>query len=134
MIVIDADGAILGRLSSIVAKKLLMGEQIIIVNAEKVAISGKLSWLKKDFLHKRQRGGPIKGPFYPRYPDMILRRTIRGMLPYKKQKGMVALKRLKVYKGCPEQFKKAEKLGKQVGELECKFVRLEQISKHLGAK
>jgi len=79
--IIDADGLILGRMASHIAKRLLDGEKIIIVNAEKAIISGKrLSILreKHEFL---QVGHYRKGPFHPRRPDRIVKRVIRGMLP-----------------------------------------------------
>ena len=72
--------------------------------------------------------------FYPRYPDMVLRRVIRGMLPYKKAKGRAAIKRLKVYNGNPENFKNAEKLVKNVDELRCKYITLQELSRRMGAK
>ncbi|HIE18648.1 TPA: 50S ribosomal protein L13, partial [Candidatus Bathyarchaeota archaeon] len=93
--VIDAEGLILGRMASQVAKRLLNGEKIIIVNAEKAIISGKrLSILreKQDFL---QVGHFRKGPLHPRRPDRIIKKVIRGMLPRKKPRGKDALKRLR---------------------------------------
>jgi len=39
-----------------------------------------------EFSSKIKRGNPFKGPFYPRRSDMIVRRTIRGMLPKKKSR------------------------------------------------
>lgn len=130
--IIDAEGAILGRLSSTVAKKLLKGEDIIIINAEKIVVSGNPKVSEKYFLEKRQRGDPYKGPFYPRYPDRIVFRVIRGMLPYKKQKGKNALKKLKVYIG-PNNMK-GEKISKTSDDLRCKYTTLGEISKRLGAK
>ena len=66
-------------------------------------------------------------------PDRILRRVVRGMLPYKKDKGRKALKRLKVYISNPKNLK-GEKISKTVDELKVKYVTLEEISKELGAK
>jgi large subunit ribosomal protein L13 len=103
--IIDAKGLILGRMASIIAKRLLSGEKIIIVNAEDAVISGKrLSIIreKREFL---QVGHPKKGPLHPRRPDNIVKKVIRGMLPYKTPRGREALKRLRVYMGMPEEFK-----------------------------
>ena len=50
-------------------------------------------------------GTPYKGPFFPRTPDKILKRTIRGMLPYKQPKGRNALKRIKCHIGAPDEIK-----------------------------
>lgn len=134
--IIDANGAVLGRLASAVAKRLLLSEQIIIVNAEKAVVTGNPDFIKKEFFHRRDIGDPIKGPFYPRYPDKLLRRTIRGMLPYKKEKGKKALNKLKVFVGLPDEFKdkKLEKVGKTIEQLHCKHVTLGDICKQLGAK
>jgi large subunit ribosomal protein L13 len=106
--VIDASGLILGRMASMVAKRLLQGENIVLVNAEKSTLSGKkLSKIKeaREFL---EVGHPRKGPFHKRRPDRIVQRTIRGMLPRRIPKGQRALRRLRVYLGVPEEFKNAE--------------------------
>ena len=103
--IIDAKGLILGRMASIVAKRLLNGEKIIIVNAKDAVISGKrLSVIQKmhDFL---QIGHLKKGPLHPRRPETIVKRAIRGMLPYKTPRGKKAFKRLRVYMSVPEELK-----------------------------
>jgi len=108
-IVIDASGLILGRMASIVAKRLLQGENIIIVNAERSTLSGKrLSKIReaREFL---EIGHPGKGPFHQRRPDRIVQRTVRGMLPRRVPKGQRALRRLRVYLGVPDEFESAEK-------------------------
>lgn len=134
MIVIDATDAILGRLASRVAKKLLKGEKIVIVNAEKAVVTGNPRKTFSVYLHKRHRGDRYKGPFYPRYPDKLVRRVIRGMLPYKKPKGKAALSRLKVYIGCPSEFKTKDKISKTSAELRCKYTTVKEICKFMGAK
>ena len=96
--IIDADGAILGRLSSTVAQKLLAGEAITIVNAEKAVITGRKQDIYTKYRLLRQRGGPHHGPFFPKQPNAILKRTIRGMLP-KDARGKKALRNLRVYVG-----------------------------------
>lgn len=132
--IVDATGAVMGRIASAVAKKLLNGENIIIINAEKSVISGQKSVVYERYLHKRERGDRAKGPFYPRYPDKIMIRVIRGMVPRKKFMGRAALKRLKVFIGNPENYKKAEKIVKGVDELRCKYITLNDMSKRMGAK
>ena len=132
--IIDATDVVMGRLASTTAKKLLCGEDVIIINAEKAVITGKKKMIFERFLHKRERGDPKKGPFYPRYPDMIVRRVIRGMLPYKKAKGRAALKKLRVYNRNPENFKKVQRLVKSTDDLECKYITLQDLSRRMGAK
>jgi len=109
--VIDASNAILGRLASIVAKRLLNGEKIAIVNAEKAVISGKFDSVLekyKEWLKIRTHTNPKKGPFHYRRPDKLVKRTIRGMLPWKNPRGKQAYKRLRVYIGVPEELKNKE--------------------------
>ena len=130
--IIDAENQILGRLCSQIAKKLLSGEEIVVVNVEKSVISGRPEFLKEHYLERRQKGDAHKGPFYPRYPDKLFVRAVRGMVPYKKPKGREAMKRLKVFVGNPENMK-AEKIAKSVESLTCKYSTLEFVSKTLGA-
>jgi len=132
--IIDATDAILGRLAARVAKKLISGEQVIIVNAEKAVVSGTPRKICEKYLEKRKRGSAHHGPFYPRYPDRIVWRTIRGMLPYKKPKGRAALKRLKVYTGQPQKYQNAEKIIKTKDKLRCRSVTIKEVSKFMGAK
>jgi len=135
--VIDASDLILGRMSSVVAKRLLLGESIVIVNAEKATISGKrLSKVKeaKAFL---KIGHPGKGPFHPRRPDQIIHRTVRGMLPHRLPKGEVALKRLKVFLGVPSEFKGAtfQTIPQaDVNKLKCSYVTVGEFAKEIGYK
>lgn len=105
--VIDATGLVMGRLSSSVARSLLKDEklEIAIVNAEKCIVSGSRKMVMTQFLGKMELNHPRKGPHYPRMPDKILKRTIRGMLPYQQSRGRDALKRVKVYLGVPTEFK-----------------------------
>ncbi len=131
--IIDADGAVLGRLASRVAKKILSGEQVIIINAEKAVVSGDPEYVVKEYGAKRQRGDPYHGPFFPRYPDRIVWRTIRGMIPYKQGRGMDAMKRLKVYAGTPQNITGAEKITKTRSQLRCRYITLKEISRSLGA-
>lgn len=134
MTIINGEGAILGRLASLVAKRLLMGEEITVVNAEKIVVSGESKRTAERFLEKRQRGDPYRGPFYPRYPDKIFRRCVRGMLDYKKLRGKQAFKRLRVCMGCPPAFRNIENLGKNVKDLKTKYTTLGSICKELGAR
>ncbi len=135
--VIDASGLIMGRLSSSVAKDLLLnGEtEIAIINAEKCIVSGSKKRVIEQFITRRELNHGRKGPFYPRMPDMILKRTIRGMLPYQQDRGRQALKRVKVYIGEPSEFKNIKREPCEDAQnkgLEY-FVELGEISRILGA-
>lgn len=102
--IINGDGLLLGRLASITAQRALAGEEIAIVNAEKAIISGSRARVLGNYEHKRSRGSTGWGPFFPRRPDHIMKRTIRGMLPYKRPRGVDAMKRIKCYVGVPAGF------------------------------
>ncbi len=103
--IVNGEGLILGRMCSGVAKRLLSGEQVIVVNAEKVVISGKRKSKINEAKEFLEVGAPERGPFHSRRPDRIVRKTVRGMVPWKQPKGKVAYKRLKVYMGIPEELK-----------------------------
>jgi len=107
MAVIDATNLIAGRLASTVAKRALLGEKIDIINSEKAVITGKREYILNEYKTKVRRGNPLKGPFFPKMADRLLRRMIRGMLPYKQEKGLKAYKNIMCYLGIPEQFKDA---------------------------
>lgn len=103
--IIDASELILGRLASNVAKRILTGEDIIVVNAEKAVITGSKKNIVEEFktrLGTRTLGSQKKAPKHPRKPDTYVRKVVRGMLPWKKPKGKRAYKRLKVHIGVPE--------------------------------
>ncbi len=136
--IIDASGLIAGRLSSIVAKRLLKGESIVIVNAEKAVLSGrKYSRVEevKQFKEVVGRANPIRGPRHPSRPDNFLREMIRGMLPRDRPKGRNAYRRLKVYIGVPKEFsdKKFETIPEASAEkLRCGYVSLAKVCEELG--
>jgi large subunit ribosomal protein L13 len=112
-IVIDATDHIAGRLSSNVAKLLLKGNRVSIVNCEKIMISGTRSNIIKeyrDFLEISSIINPKHGPFHPRRPDTIMKRMIRGMLPRKKPSGLTAHKKLRTYIGSPKELSSFEKI------------------------
>jgi large subunit ribosomal protein L13 len=131
--IVDGENAILGRLASKVAKELLKGQQIVLINSEKIIVSGNPKAVMERFIVKREKGDPHKGPFFPRYPDRIFTRVVRGMLPYKSERGKRSLRRLKVFIGNPDDLK-GQKIGKTIDDLTCKYITLEKICKEMGAK
>jgi large subunit ribosomal protein L13 len=103
-IVINAENTVLGRLASVVAKRLLDGEKIIIANADKILISGNQRSIVQKYQQRRKiktKTNPLRGPFYPRHSDQIVKRTVRGMLPHQKSRGKDAYDRLLVFKDVP---------------------------------
>jgi len=105
---VNAEGLIVGRLCSKVAKRLLNGEQVIILNAEKAVFSGKKKSKVAEAHVFLEVGAPQRGPFHYRRPDRFLRKTVRGMLPFKQPKGKAAYKRLKVFMGVPRDLQGQE--------------------------
>ncbi len=138
MTVIDATGLVVGRLASTVAHRLLLGEEISIINAEKAIVSGLPETSLSKYQVMRSKGSKEKGPYYPKRADMILRRTIRGMLPHKKARGRAALARLRVYVGVPTQFSDTEaeilEHAHKSRLSTIKMIELRKIAQQLGAK
>ena len=135
MKIYDANNQILGRLSTRVAKDLIKGEIVHIVNCEKAVISGNPDSTKRKYLERRHRGDRDHGPFFPRMPHQIVRRSVRGMLP-KLRKGQIALRRLKVHVGVPEELKNQSFITLQDADakrLKCKSISVEELSLWLGA-
>lgn len=114
--VIDCSSKLLGRLGSKVAKLLLTGNTVTLVNAEKAAISGHGRDIVASYKQKVEwvdKANPEHSPYWSRRPDFFVKRVIRGMLPYKQPRGKEAYKRLTVYVGVPagiskESFEKIE--------------------------
>jgi large subunit ribosomal protein L13 len=135
--VIDAKGLILGRMASIVAKRLLEGESIEIVNAEGAVISGKRKQVIKERKEFLKIGGPKTGPFHYRKPNAIVRRTVRGMLPYRKSRGRNAYRRLIVHIGVPRELDGVEAEiidDAHVDLLGGRYITVGEIAKNIGWK
>lgn len=135
MIVINAENKVYGRLASEVAEKLLKyNEKIIVVNARKVIISGSSDSIFERLFERTERkgkGNPLYQAKYPRFPDKLVKRAVRGMLP-RNPRGALVLKNLKVYIDVPENFNK--EIPQAVKPKNIKYLTLEQVSKKLGAK
>ncbi len=99
MLIVNAEGSILGRLSTEVAKLLIKGEEVIVINADKAMIVGHKTSIINDYKRKlelKDKVNPEHSPYFSRRPDLIVKRSIKGMLP-KHAMGRIAYKRLKVY-------------------------------------
>lgn len=134
---IDGKDLILGRIATVAAKQALLGEPVHIINCKDVIITGKKKQVLAGFQRRRALGHP-KGPFFPRLPERVVKRTIRGMLPYKQPKGRTALKRIMCYRGVPEAFAKQTptdlKGAHKTKLIKLDYVDLETLAKLLGAK
>ena len=111
--VIDADGVVLGRLAAQVANILRgknkpvftphldAGDFVVVVNAEKVRVTGKKETGKEYMTYSGWKGGEkytTVAQLRARHPEMLITRAVRGMVP-KNRLGRVLMTKLKVYKG-----------------------------------
>ncbi len=106
-IVLNAEGAVVGRLASYAAKQALLGRNVVIVNCEKAVISGSPRFVTQRALKRSEYlGQPFKGPHFPRVPDRFVRRIVRGMLPTqgRRGRGREAFSRVLCYVGVPKEF------------------------------
>lgn len=108
--VIDGKDLILGRLGSNIAKRLLTGENIKLVNCKDIVILGRKKYLIERYKNKLNNKVVKQGPYYSRSPADIVKRSMRNMLPYKNQRGIEAFKRLKCYNSTPSILLNAEKV------------------------
>lgn len=136
--IIDAKNLIAGRLASYAAKQAMLCNEIEIINVEQAMFTGSKHDVLKKQMQRTIRGHTYKGPFYERNEDRFFKRILRGMLPYKQERGKLALKRIKCYIGTPEQLKdkKAETLPEfNITKTKTlKYVRLSEICKLIGKK
>lgn len=136
--VIDGKGLIYGRLASNVAEMIMAGEEVVVLNAEQIIITGERSEILKDFKNKVDRGdvSKRKGPFYPRRSDLLFKRCVRGMIPWMSSSGRDAFRRLHVFVGAPKQFGDSNKVRPEEADraVTCKYVTLGEISEFLGSK
>lgn len=103
--IIDAKDMILGRLSAFAAKQILLGNKIDVVNCEEVVVSGKKQPILENYIRRIDRKAPGKGPYLYRRPDFFVKRTIRGMIPFKKARGKAAFENIKCHIGVPDNLK-----------------------------
>jgi len=113
VVIIDGKGHLIGRLASVLAKELLNGQKVVVVRCEEIQISGSLfrnQLIFSKFLQHRGNTNPKRGPIHYRSPARILWRTIRGMMPHKKERGQHALERLKVFEGIPHPYDRMKRV------------------------
>ncbi|MGC8975342.1 MAG: 50S ribosomal protein L13 [Thermoprotei archaeon] len=134
-IIIDADGAILGRLASKIVQFLKEGYEVYVVNAEKAVVSGEKQrviegykiWLSLRTLRNPEKSSPKR----PRNPISIIKYTVRGMLPKSFSKGRTKLSKLKVFVGVPKELEGKEKI-KLVTRKSRRVVTVAEIAAALG--
>lgn len=135
---IDGSRLRLGRVATSVAKQLINGNSVVIVNVEKVVVSGS----RDSVMSKYERWMKLRtfknpedvGPKQHRGPDRLMWYAVRNMLP-KSPTGKSALKHLKVYMGVPHEL--GAKTFQKIDEADVKYLRgsymsLGEVSKSLG--
>ena len=111
--VVDAQGKVLGRLATRIAQRLRgkhrpeytphvdTGDYIVVVNADKVRVTGNKAEQKKYYRHTGYPGGIRETTFavlHAKHPDRVLQKAVKGMMP-KGPLGNAMLKKLKIYAG-----------------------------------
>jgi large subunit ribosomal protein L13 len=111
--IVDADGLTLGRLASVIASTLRgknkptyaphmdMGDFVIVINAEKIKVTGNKETEKFYYRHSQYPGGLKATPLRDvraRFPERIIKSAVRGMLP-RTTLGERQLSKLKIYAG-----------------------------------
>ncbi|MEW6035646.1 MAG: 50S ribosomal protein L13 [Candidatus Micrarchaeota archaeon] len=135
MQVVDGTNMVFGRLASQVAKRLMQGEEVHLINAEKLVIVGNPKQVSARYLTKRgikHKGTPERSPVWPRIPHMLVKRMIRGMLPRESSRGRDALKRLRVYTGNPKKLEGSLKLEKAGFDGVSKHITIHELCKSIG--
>ena len=138
MKIVDGNNLILGRAASNIAKLLLRGEEVSIINAEKMVMSGDLTYLIDKYQKRRamkNKANPENSPKWPRRPDLFVRRIVRGMLPFDSSRGRAAFKKLRVYIGTPGEIKEAEHIqfpGTNAEKLNTKSHSITLLCERLG--
>ncbi|MGM0605543.1 MAG: 50S ribosomal protein L13 [Halobacteriota archaeon] len=133
-VIVDARDCILGRVASEVAQMALDGDRVAIVNAEAAVITGNKEATMATY-RKRAELGSDRGPYYPKRPDRIFKRSVRGMVPYKTDRGREAFSNVRVYLGNPYDEDGEVLEGTSLDRLSnIKFTSLGEVSQNLGAK
>ena len=137
--VIDGKNAILGRLGSVVAEKIMAGEEVVVLNCESIVITGEKEMVFADYKARFDRGEckSRKGPFYPRRADLLFKRSVRGMIPWTSTSGRNAFRRLHAYVGTPKQFAEGFEVTVEeqaMKKITGKYTTLGAVAKFLGSK
>ena len=104
------------------------------MNAADTVVTGSRKYVLKRFLSRRDIGSVRKGPYYPRVPKAILKRSIGEMLPKKTTRGKEALRRCIVYDGVPSEYRDVEKviLDKAKNTKVSGYVTLAEVARIMG--
>ena len=137
--VIDGKNAVLGRLGTVVAQKIMAGEDVVVLNCESIIVTGEKEMVFADYKARFDRGEckSRKGPFYPRRADLLFKRSVRGMIPWTSTSGRNAFRRLHAYVGTPKQFTEGFDITVEeqaMKKITGKYTTLGAVAKFLGSK
>jgi large subunit ribosomal protein L13 len=136
--IIDAEGMLVGRIATQAAREALHGKKVRVVNAEKAIVSGSKDFLVAEWTRRFHQGVPRKGPYIHRLPDRMVRRIIRGMLPYHQPRGRVAFENTMCYIGVPTELKgmPAVKIAKAAATKlpTTRYLTVAQLCKEIGGR
>lgn len=130
--IIDAQNAIVGRVATVAAKHALQGEDVVVVNSESAVISGDPLKTREKYYKRRQmtqKANPENAAKWPRRPDLLFKRIIRGMLPKHSGRGKAAARRIRVYLGVPKEYEgKAQKFSHTADKLANKYISMAELA------
>jgi large subunit ribosomal protein L13 len=132
--IIDGSNCVLGRVATVVAKKALAGEPVTIINAEKIVITGNPVSVVREYralFEIRNIAKPVRSPHWSKRPDLFVKRSIRGMLPRRTERGTEALARIRAYIG--DNGMKGEKVAEHNNPA-AKTITVLELCKALGWK
>ncbi|VVC03336.1 50S ribosomal protein L13 [Candidatus Bilamarchaeum dharawalense] len=135
MQVINGENMIFGRLASQIAKRLIKGEEVHLINAEKLVIVGNPEQITQRYLTKRgirHKGTPERSPVWPKVPHLLVKRMVRGMLPMKSSRGKTALGKLRVHTGNPKRLEVNTNIENATFDGVSKHVTIYEICKSIG--
>ena len=134
IVVVDASGLVVGRMATFVAKQAIQGAEVHIVNAEKAIIVGSSKKaIQEHYQFKREVGTSRKGPFFPREPHLLVKRTCRGMINYQSSQGRAAYKRIKAHLGVPKELASVKAVTVEAAKRDAKaFLTVAELSSWLG--
>ncbi|MFH0738050.1 MAG: 50S ribosomal protein L13 [Candidatus Micrarchaeota archaeon] len=135
MHIVDGTNMIFGRMASQIAKRLMRGEEVHLVNAEKIIIIGSPEKIAQRYLTKRglrNKGTPERSPVWAKIPHLFVKRLVRGMLPRETSRGKAALTKLRVYTGNPKKMEANLKLENASFDGFSKHITIHQICRSIG--
>ena len=139
MKIYNGENMILGRIATLAAKDALLGEEVAVVNCSKIVISGKkVNTFKREKEKRDRKGYPLKSAKHSRLPERLVRRSIRGMLPWKLTRGKEAFKRIICYRDLPIEFTGRELIADDKHSVKklpnLRYISVGKVCQQLGGK